>query len=75
MPELLILPSLLSANFGNLSQDVAAIEGGCAGALHCDIMDGHYVPNITFGPMVVKAVNSLTDLPLYVHLMIERPEQ
>jgi len=75
MPELMILPSLLSANFGNLSKDVAAVEGGCADALHCDIMDGRFVPNITFGPLVVKAVNSLTALPLYVHLMIEHPEQ
>ena len=64
MPDIRILPSLLSANFANLSKDVAAVEGGCADGLHCDIMDGHFVPNITFGPMVVKAVNSITELPL-----------
>lgn len=75
MADIKILPSLLSADFGNLSKDVAAAEECGADGLHCDIMDGHFVPNITFGPMVVQAVKSLTRLPLYCHLMIEHPEQ
>ncbi|MCE5200195.1 MAG: ribulose-phosphate 3-epimerase [Armatimonadota bacterium] len=73
MPEINISPSLLSANFSNLSADVGVVEQ-CADSLHCDVMDGHFVPNITFGPMVVKAVKSITRLPLLVHLMIEHPE-
>ena len=71
----MILPSLLAADFSNLSKDIGSVEGCGAGGLHCDVMDGHFVPNITFGPMVVEAVHRLTDLPLYVHLMIEQPEQ
>jgi len=53
---------------------VGAVEECDIGGLHCDVMDGHFVPNITFGPMVVEAVRRLTSKPLYVHLMIERPE-
>lgn len=75
MREIIIAPSLLSADFSNLSKDVGVAEECGARALHCDIMDGHYVPNITFGPMVVKAVRSITRLPLLVHLMIEQPER
>jgi len=69
-----ILPSLLAADFSNLAKDVAAVDGCGANGLHCDIMDGHFVPNITFGPLVVRAIRPHTSLPLYVHLMIERPE-
>jgi ribulose-phosphate 3-epimerase len=69
-----ILPSLLAADFSNLAKDVAAVNGCGANGLHCDIMDGHFVPNITFGPLVVRAIKPHTSLPLYVHLMIERPE-
>ena len=75
MRKIQILPSLLSADFSNLSKDVAAAENALADGLHCDIMDGHFVPNITFGPMVVQAVRKITDLPLFVHLMIDQPEQ
>ncbi|MCX6346047.1 MAG: ribulose-phosphate 3-epimerase [Armatimonadetes bacterium] len=75
MREIQIMPSLLSADFGNLSKDINAAEACGASALHCDIMDGHFVPNITFGPMIVKAVRSLTNLALHVHLMIEHPER
>ncbi|MFQ3548909.1 MAG: ribulose-phosphate 3-epimerase [Armatimonadota bacterium] len=74
MKNIVLLPSLLSANFANLSADVKVCENAGADGLHCDIMDGHYVPNITFGPLVVDAVKKSTKLPLDVHLMIEKPE-
>lgn len=70
-----IAPSLLSADFSNLSQVVRRLEKGGVDALHLDVMDGHFVPNITFGPLIVKAVDSVTDLPLDVHLMIESPQR
>ncbi len=69
-----LAPSILSANFLNLEQQIKAVEAGGADFIHCDIMDGHFVPNITFGPMVVAAANKATDLPLDVHLMIEKPD-
>jgi ribulose-phosphate 3-epimerase len=69
-----LAPSILSANFLNLEAQIKAVEAGGADFIHCDIMDGHFVPNITFGPMVVAAVNKATDLPLDVHLMIEKPD-
>lgn len=75
MKRLLIAPSLLSADFGNLSKDVGAAQECGADGLHCDVMDGHFVPNITFGPMVIKAVRKITSMPLFVHLMIEQPER
>ncbi len=68
-------PSLLSADFGNLAEQVGAVERGGAGAIHLDVMDGHFVPNLTIGPPVVKAVNRITPLPLDVHLMIEEPDR
>ncbi len=70
-----IYPSLLAADFANLGRDVAAAQTCGADAIHCDIMDGHFVPNITFGPLVVEAVRPLTPLPLQCHLMIEQPER
>ena len=69
-----ILPSLLAADFGNLSKDIKAVEDCDIGGLHCDIMDGHFVPSFSFGPFIVQAVRRLTEVPLFVHLMIERPE-
>jgi ribulose-phosphate 3-epimerase len=71
----LIAPSILSADFLRLGQDIQKVIDAGADWIHADVMDGHFVPNITFGPMVVAAVRSLTDLPIDVHLMIEAPER
>jgi ribulose-phosphate 3-epimerase len=69
-----IAPSLLSADFKNIEKDIKKVERCRVDLLHLDIMDGHFVPNITFGPMIVKAINECTKLPLDVHLMIENPD-
>jgi ribulose-phosphate 3-epimerase len=69
-----IAPSLLSANWANLERDVKLCEEGGADVLHFDSMDGHFVPNITIGPMMVKAVKSVTNLPVSAHLMIENTD-
>lgn len=71
----LIAPSILSADFSKLGEEVKAVEQAGADWIHADIMDGHFVPNITFGPMVVEAVKKVTHLPIDVHLMIENPDQ
>ena len=73
--RLKIAPSILSADFSRLGQEVAAAEAGGGDYIHVDVMDGHYVPNITVGPLVVRAVRRVTSLPLDVHLMIESPER
>ena len=70
----LLAPSILAADFSNLSQQIRAVELGSSDLIHCDIMDGKFVPNITFGPKIVATVRKLTRLPLDVHLMIERPQ-
>ena len=70
-----ISPSILSADFANLEQEIKAVEEGKADYIHIDVMDGHFVPNITIGPFIVEAVRRITSLPLDVHLMIESPEQ
>ena len=71
----LIAPSILSADFTNLSQQIRLTEMGGADWIHCDVMDGHFVPNITIGPVIVKAVRKITKLPVDVHLMIENPDK
>ena len=70
-----LAPSILSADFKYLEQQIRAVEIGGADIIHCDIMDGQFVPNITFGPMVVASVRKITKLPIDVHLMIKTPEQ
>ena len=70
-----IAPSILSADFARLGEEVKAVEKAGADYIHVDVMDGHFVPNITIGPLVVEGVNKATDLPLDVHLMIENPDQ
>jgi len=71
----LVAPSILSADFGRLGEEVAAVTAAGADWIHVDVMDGHFVPNITIGPLVVEAVRRTTDLPLDVHLMITEPER
>jgi len=73
--EIRIAPSILSADFGHLADEIAAVEAAGADWIHVDVMDGHFVPNITLGPLVVEAARRATDLPLDVHLMIEGPER
>lgn len=70
-----IAPSILSADFSRLGEEIRAIEQGGADYVHIDVMDGHFVPNITIGPLVVDAVRRVTKLPLDVHLMIEHPDR
>jgi ribulose-phosphate 3-epimerase len=71
----LIAPSILSADFTRLGEEVRAVEAAGADWIHADVMDGHFVPNITFGPLVVAAVRKITRLPIDVHLMIESPDR
>src|SRR5437762_2313966 len=70
-----IAPSILAADFTRLAGAVATVEAGGADLLHVDVMDGHFVPNITLGPPVVAALKRVTRLPLDVHLMIEEPDR
>ena len=70
-----IAPSILSADFSKLGEEILAVEKGGADYIHIDVMDGHFVPNITIGPLIVDAIRPITKLPLDVHLMIENPDQ
>jgi ribulose-phosphate 3-epimerase len=69
-----VAPSILSADFSRLGEEIRAVEAAGADLIHVDVMDGHFVPNITIGPLVVQAARKVTKLPLDVHLMIENPE-
>ena len=71
----LLAPSILSADLSNLAQQIRLVEMSGADWIHCDIMDGHFVPNITFGPVLVHAAKKCTKLPLDVHLMIKNPDK
>lgn len=73
--RILVAPSILSADFARLGEEVAAVERAGADWLHVDVMDGRFVPNITLGPPIVKAIRKVTKLPLDVHLMIVEPER
>lgn len=73
--KLLIAPSLLSADFSRLGEEVKDVEKGGADWLHVDVMDGHFVPNLTIGPLVVEALKPRTKLPMDCHLMVSRPEE
>ena len=70
-----IAPSILSADFSKLGEEIKDVERGGADYIHVDVMDGHFVPNITIGPLIVEAIRPLTKLPLDVHLMIDNPDQ
>ncbi|MBS4217795.1 ribulose-phosphate 3-epimerase [Bacillus sp. FJAT-49711] len=70
-----IAPSILAADFSKLAEEVKDVEKAGADYIHIDVMDGHFVPNISMGPFIVEAVRKITDLPLDVHLMIENPDQ
>ncbi|TDK64870.1 ribulose-phosphate 3-epimerase [Bacillus salipaludis] len=70
-----IAPSILSADFSKLGEEILAVEKAGADYIHVDVMDGHFVPNITIGPLIVEAIRPVTKLPLDVHLMIENPDQ
>lgn len=69
-----IAPSILSADFAKLGEEIRDVEDGGADYIHVDVMDGHFVPNITIGPLIVEAIKPITSLPLDVHLMIENPD-
>lgn len=75
MSGIIVSPSILSADFANLERDIKAVENAGADWIHVDVMDGHFVPNITIGVPVVKSIRRITKLPLDVHLMIENPEK
>jgi ribulose-phosphate 3-epimerase len=74
-PIIQLAPSILSADFAALGRDIAAVERGGADLIHVDVMDGHFVPNITIGPPVVKSIKRVATRPLDVHLMIEEPDR
>ena len=75
MSNVIVSPSILSADFANLERDIKLVENAGADWIHVDVMDGHFVPNITIGVSVVKSLKKVTNLPLDVHLMIENPEK
>jgi ribulose-phosphate 3-epimerase len=74
MRKIIVAPSILAADFSRLGDEIHCVEAAGAGWIHCDIMDGHFVDNISFGPEIVRVVRGLTSLPLDVHLMIEHAD-
>ena len=75
MNSVQIAPSILSADFAHLGDAIRTVESGSADIVHVDVMDGHFVPNITLGPPVVKCIRTVTELPIDCHLMIENPDE
>src|SRR5664279_2362495 len=75
MQNIEIVPSILSADFTNLGKEIKKVERAGCSSLHLDVMDGHFVPNISIGPVVIKAIRKHTDLYLQTHLMIDHPER
>ncbi len=75
MNKIKVAPSILSADFSKLGEEIRKVEAAGADLIHIDVMDGHFVPNITIGPLIVKACRKATKLPLDVHLMIENPDR
>lgn len=73
--QIKIAPSILTADFGNLANEIRKVEAAGADIIHLDVMDGTFVPNISFGPVVVEAVRHVTDLPLDIHLMVREPDR
>lgn len=71
----LLAPSILSSDFMNVEKEIRMLEKAGADIIHCDVMDGHFVPNLTFGPPIIKQLKAITSLPLDVHLMITNPEE